>query len=109
MDESEDFSAYADANGGFKYINRWDRLDHSRKMSGDPFVTGGWEYYSEYSMHMWGWAATGWAYEKNIPFLSDWAGRFKHAGVDDSLYVEVRNGRWEVVLATLLYGLFGGN
>ena len=66
-----------------KYIHRWDRLDHTKSRTGMSVYTNtAREYYAEYNFHMFGWYALGKAYKKNIPLISEWAGRAQDAHVE---------------------------
>ena len=86
------------------YLSRWERLDYAKQQTGEEhYNLNAWRYYSEYSLHMYGWYATGWAYEKNIPVISKAAGSFKSADVDSQDW-DTRAG---VNLLTVVIGLLG--
>ncbi|MBR2930614.1 MAG: hypothetical protein IKC32_05230, partial [Clostridia bacterium] len=101
LDESGNISAYASDDGSFTYINRWDRLDHARYMTqGEPYFGGGWEYYAEYSVHMYGWGLMGWASNKDVPLFTGLANRAKYAEIGNSLEAE---DSWYVRAVCRLY------
>lgn len=86
------------------YIDRWERLDYTKqetKQSTYNFTA--WSYQSEYSVHMYGWFATGWAEDRNIPVFSEWADRFK----DAEMVVGSPDERWYVEAATYVWGFLG--
>lgn len=86
------------------YLTRWDRLDYTKQETGEEvYNLNAWRYNSEYSMHMYGWFATGWAYDKDIPLVSKWAERFFSAGVDPNSW----DGRPLVDIATVVMGILG--
>ena len=86
------------------YINRWDRLDYTKsKTKSQHYKINSWRYFSEYNLHMWGWYASGWAYEKNIPVFSWIASKT----VDADLDKEEWDDRWYVNLGTFIAGLLG--
>ena len=106
LTETGDFSAYASDDGSFTYINRWNRLDHAKNVTRESYFGGGWEYYSEYSIHMYGWAVTSWALNKNIPLFSRIAESSQQAWIEESL---MDGNEWYIILPTIFYGVFGGN
>ncbi len=64
------------------YINRWERLDHTKAQTKESYYSAtAWNYYAEYSAHMYGWLTLGWADQKGYGFLSDWAERCKLAEI----------------------------
>ncbi|MDO5124663.1 MAG: RHS repeat-associated core domain-containing protein, partial [Eubacteriales bacterium] len=65
-----------------RYVTRWERLDYTKKITEEPeYNLNAWRFNSEYSVHMYGWYATGWAINKNIPFFSDMAKSSKKADI----------------------------
>ena len=77
LDESGEYSAYADG-----YISRWERLDYAKKETTEDWYSfNAWRYYSEYSLHMYGWYMTGWAEPKSIPLLTKVAGHLKKTNI----------------------------
>ena len=87
------------------YITRWDRLDYAKHKTKDNYYSfNAWRYNSEYSMHMYGWYLTGWAKEKDIPIVSDWALSFEKADVSPNSL----DGRLLVDMATIIFGVLGG-
>ena len=86
------------------YINRWDRLDYTKyRTQESKYNMNAWRYYSEYSLHMYGWFAFGWAKDKNIPILSKIADRCKE--YDEN--IGAWDNRWYVNLGTIVFGLLG--
>ena len=53
LDWDSQESTYVDT-----YITRWDRLDYAKQETGDSvYGLNAWRFYSEYSLHMYGWYA----------------------------------------------------
>ena len=53
LEQNSGASSYVDS-----YVSRWDRLDYTKKETEDStYFFNSWRYYSEYSMHMYGWYA----------------------------------------------------
>ena len=79
-----DGKSYLTASGyNDGYVNRWDRLDYTKQETKQAtYNTTAQMYYSEYNVHMYGWFMLGWAYEKGIPFISDWAESAHNADID---------------------------
>ena len=99
IEETTEKSAYVDG-----YVSRWERLDYTKQQTGDQkYTVNAWRYHSEYSLHMYGWYATGWAMGKNIPLISDWSKNFEKAHVDP----RKPDPRPYVVVCTILWGFFG--
>jgi len=49
-----------------RYISRWERLDYAKQQTGESFYNiNAWRYYSEYSLHMYGWLFTASYYKQN--------------------------------------------
>ena len=87
-----------------KYISRWDRLDYTKQQTQEVhYNLNAWRYYSEYSLHMYGWYATGWANEKNIPIISMIASKSKSAEVDPSK----GDHRTIIKIVTVIFGVLG--
>ena len=83
--------------------SRWEKLDYTKKETGDEHYGGNaWRYYSEYSLHEYGWYATQWAYQKNIPLLSEAAKHFKEADVLPQEW-----DIWPVNIFIVLWGMSG--
>lgn len=61
-----------------------------------------WRYNSEYSAHMYGWFATGWAKGKNIPIISDLAESSYSADIEESWDLRFRS-----LIPTLTVGIMG--
>ena len=91
------------------YINRWDRLDYTKKQLKDAEVEydrynfTAWAYYSEYNFHMYAWGLLWWADDKNIYIISDIAGRAKQAEIT----VGTIDPNPEVKIPTIIIGLLG--
>ena len=98
-------SSYSGVNGDdSKYLSRWDRLDYAKAQTGEKWYNwNAWRYYSEYSLHMYGWLATSWAYDKNIPVFSWIASRSETAEVLSHNW----DSRWYINLLTIIFGFFG--
>ena len=75
------YNCFSDENNGANitsssytedgYINRWDRLDYTKANTQEEnYNLNARRYFSEYNLHMWGWYASGWALDKNIPIIS---------------------------------------
>ena len=86
-----------------KKPSRWDKLDYvKKKTEDDHYFINAWRYYSEYSLHEYGWYLTGWAYQKNIPVLSEAAKHFREA--------DVLPQEWDILPVSIfivLWGLIG--
>ena len=99
IESDSERSSYVDG-----YVSRWDRLDYTKQETHqDNYNFTAWSYYSEYSVHMYGWYVTGWAKNKKIPVFSNIATRAYKANVtsgapDPSPYVEY---------ATYILGILG--
>lgn len=86
------------------YLTRWERLDYSKQQTGERhYNLNAWRYNSEYSLHMYGWLATGWAYEKDIPFMSKVSEHCKDASVDKNKW----DKRPDVLIPTIAVGILG--
>lgn len=98
IDESGERSAYVE-----KYVDRWERLDYTKQETKSSYYNANaWRYHSEYSVHMYGWYATGWAKGKNIPIISAWALNFEKLDInqcswDKRGYVNVGIAIWGVL------------
>ena len=87
-----------------RYLNRWERLDYTKKNSKeDSFNFNAWRYYSEYNLHMYGWGLFGWAHEKGYGIISKLAGHLEVAEVEP----DKMDGRPEVDIPTILLGILG--
>ena len=99
IENNIDKSSYVDG-----YVSRWERLDYTKQQTNEEWYSpNAWRYHSEYSLHMYGWYATGWADGKNIPFLSEFAISFRVAEVDPSL----ADPRPVVAIFSVLWGIIG--
>ena len=86
------------------YLSRWDRLDYTKQQTGeDSYNLNAWRYYSEYSVHMYGWYATSWAYKQDYGIISQWAYNFREADVAANDW----DSRWFVNVATTIWGTLG--
>ena len=104
--DGEDVSYYVDDDGGFRYINRWDRLDYTKNQTEDEFYNlNALRYYGEYNVHMYGWMLSGWAYEKDIFLFSSLAKSSIKADVDPHNGEEGKNA-WRNIFYYAL-GLLG--
>ena len=66
-----------------RYINRWDRLDYTKQQTQQKYYNyTAWRYYSEYNLHMYAWYIFGWAFEKDLGFVSEIASMAHAASVD---------------------------
>ena len=93
----------------YGHINRWDRLDYTKKMTQDQtYNLNAWRYFSEYNFHMYAWYMFGWALDKNIPPLSDWADSAEDAYVDSKDFERDDHGQytWRNIVY-ILVGLLG--
>ena len=87
-----------------RYISRWDVLDYTKaKTEEDSYSLNTWRYKSEYSFHMVGWKMLGWAKDKDIPHLSEYANSFEKADI----YKDSFDERPEVNFFTVLFGPLG--
>ena len=66
------------------------------------FTINAWRYNSEYTLHMYGWFATGWAEGKNIPVISKIAKSCYSAEVGTA-----EDGRAIVDITTYIIGMMG--
>lgn len=86
------------------YVSRWERLDYTKQQTGEQWYSpNAWRYHSEYSLHMYGWYATGWAEDKGVPVFSNWADKFIYANVDPSSV----DPRPFVAVSSVLWGFVG--
>jgi len=87
-----------------RYISRWERLDYTKQQTGESsYNLNAWRYYSEYSLHMYGWLFTASYYEQNNGKLSGIAGSCVDAYVDPNLW----DTRLEVIIGTVIFGMLG--
>lgn len=61
-----------------------------------------WRYYSEYTLHEYGWYVTKWAYQKDIPIVSEMSYHFSSAEVDPEKW-----DMWAVSIGTVIFGILG--
>ena len=64
------------------YINLWKRLDYAKSQAKGEYMGKAWLFYSEYSLHMYGWFLSGWSRDLSIPFLSWFAKSCRYANVE---------------------------
>lgn len=87
-----------------RYVTRWERLDYTKAMTGEgAYNLNAWRFHSEYSLHMYGWYATEWARNKNVPIISTLAKKCEKA--------EVSSHSWDprptFAIATAIWGVLG--
>ena len=86
------------------YVSRWDRLNYTKQQTqSERYDHDAKLFFSEYSVHMYAWYATGWAEGKNIPVISKAAKQAKKADVKP----HEPDSRWWVEVATQLWGQTG--
>ena len=102
-------SSYNIDNSGFKYLNRWDRLDYTKKETQQStYNFNAWMYYSEYNFHMYAWLGLKGFYNKG-GFLGGLAEAAKEANVEandpfyDYHYYIDRGDKFNAYLRTALY------
>ena len=104
---NEEDPSYYVTHGFGGYLNRFDRLDHAKKMTGEKYYNvNAWRYYSEYGFHMYAWMGLNWAHEKDYGELSKLAKRAHHADVDEENW-EDWGENWYRNLAYIFVGLLG--
>lgn len=88
-----------------RYVTRWERLDTAKVYTKENNYYGNAQrFYAEYSVHMYGWYLTSWAYQKeNFGEISEWANHLKTAEV----YPNKWDNRWYVNILTVLFMGFG--
>ena len=87
-----------------EYVMRWDRLDYTKQETQEStYNFDAWAYHSEYSLHMYGWYATGWAHDNPSSHLFDVADKFYRANVTPHVMDERFIGK----LGTIIWGIFG--
>ncbi len=98
--ENQGKSVYVDEG----YISRWERLDYTKQVTQEKtYSANAWRFQSEYSVHMYGWFATSWAYGKSVPLLSKYARNFEKANVD----LKSWDPRPIVKAGTAVWGILG--
>lgn len=100
IDESGELSYYVE-NG---HINRWERLDYAKHLSQDCWYSPlAWHYYSEYSVHMYGWEAGKWTseYEGKESLIY----RFCYYLADHSDKTDFGGNKWYIELGIIIFGL----
>ena len=101
---SDSYSMPADKPVEKHYINRWDRLDYAKKQTketgGEHYNVNAWRYYSEYSLHMYGWFVFADIYD---PKEENIASSLRSADIDPKKWDQ----RPEVVIGTVLIGFLG--
>ena len=99
LETNSEHSSYVD-----EYVSRWDRLDYAKQETGEEkYNLNAWRHYSEYSLHMYGWYATGWAKDMSIPIFSDFAESCYTAEIDSKAW----DSRTQVKMGTLIFGILG--
>ncbi|MBO4990201.1 MAG: RHS repeat-associated core domain-containing protein, partial [Clostridia bacterium] len=88
-----------------RYLTRWERLDYAKRQTKDEsYFFNAWRYYSEYSLHMYGWFVLQGFYEEgNDKGLSGIAYKSKNAEVWEHEW----DSRWFINVATVLFGILG--
>ena len=87
------------------YINRWDSLDSTKKMTEDQtYNLNAWRYFSEYNFHMYAWYMFGWAHNKNIFLFSTIAKGAYEADVDSDSF-ETGKDWWRNIFYILVGSL----
>ena len=85
-------------------ITKVEKMELAKQETGEEHYFGNaWRYYSEYTLHEYGWYLTGWALEKDIPLLSKIASHFETADLEKDKW----DGRWYVDVSTFILGLMG--
>ena len=88
-----------------KHINRWERLDYTKKTTQSKvYNSTARMYYAEYDVHVAGYRLFEWADGKNIQPFSKLAERAGKADVD--VGKRDRND-WKVFLATIIFEFLG--
>ena len=101
--ESDLTSSSYNTSPGYNHINRWDRLDYTKKNTESKvYNSTASRYFAEYNLHMYGWFWTGWALDKRIPLVSDLAGSAQDADVTTN-----RDDRWYINAGTVILGWLG--
>jgi len=79
-------------------------LDYTKKQTKERvYNINAWRYYSEYSVHMYGWFATGWAIDNENSIFYEVAKSFSDADVDVSSW----DSRAPVNIVTVIFGIMG--
>ncbi len=75
-ESSQQKKSYYVDNG---YVNRWERLKFIKSKNGSAFYDyNAWHDYAEYSLHMYAWLFSEWAYKTEIPLFNMIAEHSKH-------------------------------
>ena len=99
LETNPEHSSYVD-----EYVSRWDRLDYTKQETGEEkYNLNAWCHYSEYSLHMYGWYATGWAMDKDIPLFTSSARSCYSADIDS----HAADQRPHVKIVTYFFGMLG--
>ena len=78
---------------GYRYINRFDRLDYTKSVvKSDTYDANTWRYYSEYNAHMYVWGISYWAKGSNIPVACQAA--------ESTFNASVLNDAWDPNIGT---------
>ena len=86
------------------YIDRWSRLDYVKSQLGDEYSQNAWRYYSEYSVHMYGWLAIGMVADTRESLtVSEIAEHLRKAEIDKNKW----DGRKIVDIPTFIIGCLG--
>ena len=88
-------------------LNRFDRLDHAKKMTGEKYYNvNAWRYYSEYGFHMYTWMFTKNHHGEVETLAGELAGSAYHATIDTKNW-EDWSKDWYRNLAYIFVGLLG--
>ena len=99
-----DLTSTSYSDGSHEKLTRQEKMDYAKQQTGDDkYTTNAWRFQAEYTFHEIGWNLTGWAYNKNIPIVSNLAAKFVSAEVDPNEWDE----RWYVNVGTVIVGLLG--
>ena len=99
-----DLTSTSYSDGSHEKLTRQEKMDYAKQQTGDTkYTTNAWRFQAEYTLHEIGWNLTGWAYNKNIPVVSNLAKKFVSAEVDPNEW----DKRWYVNVGTVFVGLLG--
>ena len=96
VDEKE-VSYYVDDDGGYRHINRWDRLDHAKSETQEKYYNyKAWSYHSEYTAHMYGWFAV------SNGIFTKYSDNLRKADIGGKI-----DTRLEILIPTIICGVLG--
>ena len=99
-----DLTSTSYSDGSHEKLTRQEKMDYAKQQTGDTkYTANAWRFQAEYTLHEIGWNCTKWAYNRNIPFVSNLANKFVSAEVDPNEW----DKRWYVNVGTVLVGLLG--